>query len=87
MNTPKTDENPQPPLADAAGSEILKRCDVCGQTVMVNPRLTQHGRFRYGTTEILPCGTLIPVPPNDKLSHGPAKNQDHEQRNPTPDNH
>ena len=28
MNTPKTDENPQPPLADAAGSELeLSKAD------------------------------------------------------------
>ena len=53
--------------APPAGSEILKRCDGCGQIVMVNPRLTQHGRLKYGTTEILPCGTLIPVPPNAAL--------------------
>ena len=44
--------------------DVLKRCDGCGQIVMVSPKLTQHGRLKRGTTEILRCGNLIAVSPN-----------------------
>jgi hypothetical protein len=46
--------------------EVLKRCDGCGQVVMVSRKLTNHGRLKpNGAGEFFPCGTLYELKPSN----------------------